>query len=177
MRFRSLLVASFIVLLTGCVHLNTDKPEFTDPEIAMVMRVANLSEVREGELAREKAAEPSVRDFATMMITEHSAANSRTESEFFKKEITSVDSPLSRQLDAESGAATERMRALAGHAFDRAYIERQVQVHQNVLNLIDTKLMPAAKKKIVKDQLTAMRKTVQDHLARAQRVTTTIPAS
>ena len=104
-------------------------------------------------------------------------ANSRTESELFKKEITSVDSPLSRQLDADSGAASERMRALAGRAFDRAYIERQIQVHQNVLNLIDTKLMPAAKKKIVKDQLTAMRKTVQDHLARAQRVTTTIPAS
>lgn len=177
MRFRSLIAVGFIALLASCIHLNNDKFTFGDPEVAMVMRVTNLGEVREGELAREKAAEPSVREFATMMITGHSAASSKIEAALFKKDITSEDSPLSRQLDAESGAATERLRALSGRAFDRAYIERQIEVHQNVLNLIDTKLMPAAKKKVVKDQLTEMRKDVQEHLARAQQVAKTIPAS
>lgn len=165
------------VVAAGCVHLNTDTARFEDPEVAMVMRVVNLNEVREGEVAREKAAEPAVRDFAAMMVTEHAATSSKIESELFKKDIASDDSPLSRQLDAESGAATERLRALAGRAFDRAYMERQIQVHQNVLNLIDTKLMPAARKKVVKDQLNLLRTSVQQHLARAQQVAKAIPAS
>lgn len=176
MRLRTSLV-SIAVLLAGCIHVNTDRPEFTDPEVAMVMRVANLAEVREGELAREKAAEPAVRDFATMMVNDHSTASSKTEAELSKREIVSEDSPLSRQLDAESGAATDRLRGLTGRAFDRAYIDRQVQVHQNLLNLIDTKLMPVTKKKVVKEQLTAMRKAVQEHLAKAQQVAKAIPAS
>ena len=167
----------FFVVFAGCVHLNTDTPRFEDPEIAMVLRVANLSEVREGELAREKAAEPSVRDFAAMMVNEHSAADSTEESAFFKANIVSDDSPLSRQLDAESGAATERLRALTGRAFDRAYTQRQIEAHQNLLHLIDAKLMPAAHHKVVKEQLKTLRKSAQQHLTRAEQVVKTIPAS
>ena len=174
MRIHFLAIVPFL-LLTGCISLNTDKQPFGDSEVAMIMRVANLSEVREGELAREKAAEPSVRDFASTMVNEHSAASSKTDQELAKADIVSADTPLSRQLDAESGAATDRLRTLAGRAFDRAYIDRQVQVHQNVLKLIDTQLVPHAKKKVVKDQLSAMRKTVEQHLARAQQIAKSLP--
>lgn len=173
MRFQLL----FIALLSSCISINNDKQPFADSEIAMLMRVANLSEVREGELAREKAADPAVRDFSLMMISEHSAANSRAESELAKADIVSADTPLSRQLDAESGAATDRMRLLAGRAFDRAYIDRQVQVHQAVLNMIDKQLVPHAKKKVVKDQLSEMRKTVEQHLMRAQQIAKNLPAA
>lgn len=168
----------FLALIAaGCVHLNTDRPEFKDPEVAMVMRIANLGEVREGELAREKAAEPAVRDFAVMMVNDHTAASSKTEEALSIREIVSEDSPLSRQLDAESGAATERLRALTGRAFDRAYMDRQVQVHRSLLDLIDTKLMPATRKKVVKEQLTAMRKAVQEHLTIAEQVAKAIPTT
>src|SRR4051812_30711101 len=140
MRLRTF-VTILAVGLAACVHINNDKPIFGDSEVAMVMRAANIGEVREGEVAREKAADTAVRDFAAMMVTEHSAANSKTESELSKAEIVSADSPLSRQLDADSGAATENLRTLTGRNFDRAYMQRQVQVHQNVLNLIDTRLL------------------------------------
>ena len=79
MRFRLALIIT--VPLAGCISINNDRPTFSDPEVAMVMRVANLSEAREGELAREKAADPAVRDFGAAMVTEHSAANSKAESE------------------------------------------------------------------------------------------------
>lgn len=171
LRFLSLV----LVLLAGCISINNDKPPFGDSEIAMIMRVANLGEVREGELAREKAADPTVREFATMMVNEHSIANSKSESELARQEVVSADSDVSRQLDAESGVATEHLRLLAGRPFDRAYMDRQIQVHQNVLNLIDTRLVPRAKKKVVKEQLAAMRKTVEEHLARAQQIGKTLP--
>lgn len=178
MRFRVFFITLVAaVLAAACVHLNTDTPVFQDEQIGMVMRVANLNEVREGTLAREKAAEPSVRDFATMMVNEHTTANSKTESELFKKEINFSDSPLSKQLDAESGAATESMRALAGHSFDRAYMDRQVKVHQNILDIIDKQLEPHAKNKVVKEQLKAMRTLVEAHLAKAKQVASSIPTT
>lgn len=175
MRSRLLTLLSF-VLLAACVHINSDKPTFGDPEIAMVMRVVNLDEVREGQIAREKAAEPSVRDFASMMVSDHNAANNQAEAAFFKIDLVSADSPLSRQLDAESGTSSENLRNITGRAFDRAYMQREIQLHQNVLNIIDTQLLPHAKKKQVKQQVNTMRTAVQGHLTKAQQVAQTIPA-
>lgn len=165
----------FIALTTACIRINNDREIFEDPQVAMVMRVANISEVREGTLARDKATEPSVRDFAAMMVAEHGTANSRTETELAKDYVSSMDSPLSRQLDAESGAATDRLRNLSGRAFDRAYMERQVQAHQNVLDLIDKRLTPSAHKKVVKEQITEMRATLQEHLTKAKQVLASLP--
>ena len=159
-----------VVLLAACVHLNTDAPQFNDPEVAMVMRAANMSEVREGQIAREKAAEPAVRDFASMMVTEHNAANNASEAAFFKIDLVSADSPLSRQLDAESGASADALRGLTGRDFDRAYMKRQVEVHQKLLNIIDTQLLPNAHKKQVKEQVNLMRTAVQTHLTKAQSI-------
>lgn len=174
MRNRIHLIA-LVALASACISINNNREIFEDEQVAMVLRTAHVAEVREGTLAREKAAEPRVRDFASMMVSEHGLANSRMESEFFKENIASTDSPVSRQLDAESGAATERLRGLSGRAFDRAYMERQVQVHQSMVSLIDTKLTGAAREKVVKEHLAAMKATLQTHLTQAQQVLASLP--
>ena len=174
MRNRSYVIV-LVALMSACIRINNDREIFEDPQVAMIMRVANLAEVREGSVAREKATDQAVRDFAAMMVNEHGTANSRTESELSKENIPSMDSPLSRELDAESGATTERLRNLSGRAFDRAYMERQVQAHQNVLNLIDTRLTKVAKEKVLKEQVTAMRATVEGHLTQAQKILASLP--
>ena len=174
MRNRFLLIA-LVALTTACIRINSDREIFEDPQVAMVMRVANISEVREGTVAREKATEPSVRNFAAMMVSEHGAANSRAEAELAKEYVSSMDSPLSRQLDAESGAATDRLRNLTGRAFDRAYMQREIEAHQNVIDLIDKRLKPVAKEKVLKQQLTAMRATIESHLAKAREILAALP--
>jgi putative membrane protein len=165
---KTLLISILAVTLAGCA--STSERPLTDPEIAMVMRVANIAEVREGALARDKATDPAVRDFAAMMVSEHSAQNSKAESEFAKVDIPSEDTELSRKIDAESGVVTERLRLLTGREFDRAYMDRQVEAHQSVLTLIDSKLIPAARKKTVREQLTELRTMVEKHLARAKQI-------
>jgi putative membrane protein len=158
-----------ITLLAGCTT-TSQKQRLTDPQIAMVMRVSNLGEVREGELAREKSGTASVRDFGARMVTEHTSQNNKAESELSRADINSEDTTLSRQIDADSGAATDRLRGMSGAAFDRAYIDRQVDIHQYVLGLIDSTLMPNARKKVLRDQLTDLRKLVDAHLARAKQI-------
>ena len=170
MKFRSFLA---ILLLAGCATTGSNK--LSDPQIAMVMRVLNLGEVREGEVARDKTASAAVREFAQMMINDHEAQNNRAEAELLRVDINSEDTSLSRQLDAGSGAATDRLRSLGGAAFDREYIAREVDAHQSALNLIDTQLMPNARRKQVKEQLTALRKLVDTHLTRAKQVQSSLP--
>ena len=160
-----------ISLVASCA--TTQQRNLTDSEIAMVMRVANLGEVREGELARTKATDTSVRDFASMMVTEHTAQNNKTESELARVDVASADSDLSRQLDAASGDATDRLRALS--AFDRAYMDRQVDAHQSLIALIDSKLTPSARKKQVREQLTALRALADKHLTRAKQIQGSLP--
>jgi len=163
-----------ITLLAGC-STTSPKQNLTDPQIAMVLRVANLGEVREGELAREKSGSASVRDFGAMMVTEHTSQNNKAESELSRANINSEDTPLSRQIDADSGAATDRLRAMSGAAFDRAYIDRQFDVHQYVLGLIDSTLTPKARKKVLRDQLADLRKLVDAHLAHAKQIQASLP--
>jgi putative membrane protein len=163
-----------VLLLAGCATA-PQQQTLRDSDIAMVMRVANLGEVREGELARTSASAASVRDFGIMMVTEHSAQSSKAESELAKANIESTDTDLSRQLDAASGAAADRLRALTGAAFDRAYIDRQVDAHQSLISLIDSRLMPSAHKKVAKDQLTELRTLADKHLARAKQIRDALP--
>jgi putative membrane protein len=162
-----------VMVLAGCA--TTQQQKLTDSDIAMIMRVANLGEVREGELARNKATDTAVRDFAAMMVTEHTAQNNKAESELARRDVASSDTDLSRQLDAESGAATERLRSLAGAAFDRAYMDRQVSAHQSLIALIDSKLMPIARKKVVREQLTELRSLADKHLTRAKQIQGSLP--
>ena len=170
MKFRMLVA---VTLVAGCA--TTMQQNLSDSDIAMIMRVANLAEVREGEVARTKATNTDVRDFATMMVTEHTAQNNKAEAELSRANVASSDTTLSRQLDAESGAAADRLRPLSGAAFDRAYIDREVDADQSFLTTIDTKLMPRAKKRVVKEQLTELRKIVDQHLVRAKQIQGSLP--
>ena|SRR5438132_7468044 len=171
MKFRFLVA---IALIAGCATA-PQQQKLTDPQIAMVMRVLNLGEVREGELARDKSGNATVRDFGLKMVNDHTAQNNKAEAELSRANIASEDTPLSRQIDAASGAATDRLRGLAGAAFDRMYIDRQVEAHQSALNLIDSQLAPHARKKVVKEQLADLRKLVDGHLASAKQIQSSLP--
>src|SRR5260221_14421036 len=119
-------MAAAALFTTGCVHLNraSDVYLFRDPEVAMVLGVANLAEVREGNFARDRATAQGVKDFASMMATEHTQAVTKTENALAKKEIPSADSDLSRKIDAEPGKSVEALRTRTGADFHRAYLDR-----------------------------------------------------
>jgi putative membrane protein len=170
MKNRVILLLAVVVPLIACSNIS-DRARLNDADIAMVIRVSNLSEVREGQLARDKATDTAVRAFAQMMVTDHTAASNTAEADLARAEIPSEDSQLSRQIDASSGTATEALRAsAAGRDFDRAYMNRQLEVHQYILSVIDQTLVPRAHAKALKKVLTDMRKTIQDHLTRAQQI-------
>jgi putative membrane protein len=141
-----------------------------DREVAMIVRVANLSEVREGNVARTRATDPAVRDFAVMMVNEHSNAETKAETDLLKADLAFTDSEVSRKLDAESGAVAESLSQLKGSQFDQAYMDRQIAVHQAVLDTIDKTLLPKARNRHLRDVIKETRTTVQTHLEKAKTI-------
>lgn len=174
MKFR-MLVALAAVVFGSCASSTIPPDKLTDPRIAMIVRIINLSEVREADLAREKASSTEVRDYATTMVSEHSADASKADAALNQADIPAEDTPRSHQLDAASGAAVQHLQTLSGAAFDRAYIDREVQAHQEYLTLIDSQLTPHARRKALKQQLTDLRNTEDKHLTQARKIQANLP--
>lgn len=92
---------------------------------------AGISEVEAGNLAQEKANSPAVKDFAAMMVKDHSAANEKM------KEIAATKS-ISLPTSASIGqmATKTKLQVLSGDTFDKSYIKSQIKAHQDTIVLL-----------------------------------------
>ena len=165
-------LAALALLTMACPHLNraSDVFLFRDPEVAMVLSVSNLVEIREGDLARDRATSKAVKDFASAMASDHALEASKTQNALAKKEIPSADSELSRQIDTDSGKAVESLRKLSGPDFDRAYMDRTIAFHRSFLDTIDKTLKPSAKNKVVITAVDETRAAAQKDLEKAEAI-------
>jgi putative membrane protein len=73
-------------------------------------------------------------------------------------------------------AAMAKLMPLMGAAFDKAYIDSQVEMHTTALQLLDTQLIPSAMNAEIKTEMTAMRATVAEHLDAAKDLQSSLSA-
>lgn len=85
----------------------------------------NLDEIKVGELAQQKGATEAVRQFGTVLEQDHSAANEQAMSAISSMGATAPSAP-NRQGQAEY----ERLAALSGVRFDRAFVKEMVKDHR-----------------------------------------------
>jgi putative membrane protein len=89
----------------------------------------DLLETRLGQIAQQKAVNPSVRQFAQQMVSDHSR---------MQGEWTSMASQngmsVNPQLDNSDKAKVDQLNRLSGAAFDQAYMNLMIQGHQEALN-------------------------------------------
>jgi putative membrane protein len=141
----------------------------SDAQIVHVLVTANTGEVELGMLAEAKASASSVKDFATMMITDHNIASAKVQSLAQQKGIVPEDNAVSQELKAEGERTASRLESLSGAEFDRAYMDAQIAGHEKVLAIVDDALT------VVHDPdlgelLTSFRETVASHLEHAEHV-------
>jgi putative membrane protein len=91
---------------------------------------AGIAEVEMGRLARERTSNRQVRQFAQMMIDDHSNANAQLEALARAQDLT-----IPTEMDSTHQSLKEQLAALDGRAFDRAYIDNQVADHETVVAL------------------------------------------
>lgn len=117
-----------------------------------------LAEVQLGDLAKDKASSPEVKQFAERMVTDHSRANDELKALAQSKNIT-----LPSTLSMKDQALKDRLSKLSGEQFDRAYMRAMVRDHTKDVNEFRRE-SKSAKDPDVKAFAAKTLPTLEDHL-------------
>lgn len=142
--------------------------ELDDARIAHVAVTANAIDVEMGELAKERARDARVRQFAERMVTDHTGVNEQAAALAQRLGVTPAANSISRSLREDAAAARRKLEGTATEGFDRAYIEHEVAYHRAVLNALDETLIPATRNAELKQLLEQARGAVAAHLGHAE---------
>jgi putative membrane protein len=142
----------------------------TDPQIAAIVVTANQVDIDAGNLAVKKSHTKDVREFAQRMITDHSGVNKAAVDLVTKLHVTPEDNATAQSLKAGGEQNLKNLKALNGAAFDKAYVDHEVAYHQQVLDAIDTVLIPSATNAELKALLVQVRPAFLAHLEHAKRI-------
>ena len=64
----------------------------------------------------------------------------------------------------------DKLKNLSGNEFDKAYIDSEIKLHQQVIDVADTKLVPSVKNEELKALLVKVRPALVSHLEHAQKI-------
>lgn len=126
------------------------------------------AEVELGNLALAKTTNTSIKDFANMMVTDHTKSNEELMAMAKNKSFMLADS-----LDGEHKAKADNLRNLSGAEFDRAYMATMVADHQKTLELMRTEASTGVDANL-KDFAIKTAPVIQSHLEHAQRLQASI---
>ena len=135
-----------------------------DADSGAVARTINDGEIQMAQLALTNASSEAVRNYAQMMITDHTNANAMLQSAGYGMR----ENPITQTLNMEVNRQMALLRGKSGMEFDRAYIGSQVLMHQTALETMRTTLLPSAQEDKLKQTLGTMRSTVEMHLEHAR---------
>lgn len=141
-----------------------------DAQIASIVVTANQVDIDAGKLAASRAASADVKSFARLMVTDHTGVNKSAMDLATKLKLTPQDNPTSQILKADGEKNLADLKTLKGTAFDKAYIDREVAYHQQVIDALDKTLIPSATNGDLKALLVKVRPAFVAHLEHARRL-------
>ena len=123
-----------------------------------------LAEVQLGKLATEKATDPALKNFAAMMVKDHSAANDELKSLAASKSISLPSGP-----GVAADAKKTELEALSASSFDKSYLANQIKAHKSTVSLLE-KEISSGKDPDAKAFAQKVLPTVQSHLNAAEKI-------
>lgn len=173
MHFQKLaLAASLAVLLSACATTPALMPGATSEEdIAAILMANDEGEVAQGQAAVSRATSDEVRQFAQMLVTDHSAGLTAAR-DFFNREGVNpaTGNAIAETLRANSETSIGNLGTYNGAAFDRAFMQLQVDAHSWAVNTVDTAFLPSARTPEMRSMLQAKRASLAAHLDRARQI-------
>jgi putative membrane protein len=145
------------------------KAPLTDANIVALLDEANKADSATGAFALTKASSKDVKAFAKMMMGEHHALRVQGLALAKKLKVTPeapADDPVKAAGSAEMAALQS---AGSGAAFDKAYIDQEITIHQAVLDLAQ-KGHDQTQTAELKALIEKAKPVIQKHLDRAQAI-------
>jgi putative membrane protein len=163
-------LAVFAAGLLAPAFAFADFREMDDAQIAQVVITAHRLAIETGLLAESKSSNADVRTFAQRKISDHEALNKRATELVDKLALPPRDSIIRQELRMDSEKDFTQLAVMQGADFDKAYIDHNVILHQQVLDTIDNRLMPRASSEELKALLYNMFAPLSEHLEHAQQI-------
>jgi putative membrane protein len=111
---------------------------WTDANVVDVLTVANQGEVDYSQLGVEKATNPSVKQFAQLMVKDHGAMLDAVKNLTSKLNVTPAANDKVNDLQKESQKdITDLNGKKVGKDFDKEFMDEQVDMHQETLDLLN----------------------------------------
>lgn len=145
MKRKTLLKSCLVTTILLIVGLTAQAQSLDDATIAHVAYTAGEIDIRYAHLALALSDNPKVREFATLMIRDHSAVNDKALALLKKLNVAPNDNATSRELSKQAAVRRDELRALSGAAFDKRYAENELSYHQFVNKTVETQFIPSAK--------------------------------
>ena len=160
------LTAGLFALMTTVSFAQPGAPN--DAQIAGIVVAANTVDIEAGKLAASKSKNKEVKEFAQLMVTDHSGVNKQASDLVKKLNVTPEESDSSKALKKDGDAMLAKLKGLEGKEFDKAYIDNEVTYHQVVLDALDKTLIPSANNAELKGLLVKVRPAFVAHLEHAK---------
>ncbi len=123
-----------------------------------------MAEVELSKLAVEKGTAASVKEYAAMMVKDHTAANKKLMALAAKKQVKLPTSPSMMQK-----ASKTKLNMMSGDSFDKSYIKTMVSDHKDTIELFQ-KEATSGEDADAKAFAAATLPTLQTHLKKIQAV-------
>jgi putative membrane protein len=192
MQFRGLAACGLVMVTAACAttaemgasagaggaSVNASATVMTDANVAAVAHAANMDEIQTSQVALRRSQNAQVREFAQMMITEHTAVDQQMMQMLQAKNMTPQPNAPAQAAMQATQATLANLNQRSGMDFDRAYMMHQVQAHRWTLTSLDQSLIPSTRDPEMKAFLsTRVRPAVAMHLESAQRINASVGGS
>ena len=147
----------------------------SDAEVADLFTTANRGEIEQARLALTNATNQRVRQFAERMIEDHTMVNERAAATLATAAPSTTTTSAASRLQANARESMAALRTYEGAAFDRAYMETQINMHEYVLRTLDQTLIPAARDRDLEALLRDTRPVITEHLRIAREILGALP--
>jgi putative membrane protein len=140
----------------------------TEGQALGMVAAVNEAEIKMSEQARSKNVEGPAREYADMMIADHTANMEKLRSLEGSAGVAIDNGGEVAAMRQKHQAMMDQLGGLEGDAYERAYIDAMVQSHTEALDMLEKRLIPAATQEAVRQHLTMTRDAVAKHLERAR---------
>jgi putative membrane protein len=159
--------------LGGLAAQEAPTKELDDATIVAIFDNANTVDIQTGKLAAKHGHSYEVRQFGAMLARDHEMVRQQGRDLANKLGVTPTPPP-GDQSAQEQAAVIRRLSDLRGAEFDRAFLEREIQFHKDVIAAIETTLLPAIKNEELKALVVKVAPAFQAHLVMAENLLTRV---
>ncbi|MGH7230810.1 MAG: DUF4142 domain-containing protein [Nitrospiraceae bacterium] len=109
----------------------------TDANILAILEATSFHTIEESKLAQQRATNPDVRLLASRLTQDHQALQEQSSNVASRLNVTPALPAGERALSIKNQDSMDALKQKSGDAFDEAYLEHRIQMHEKVLDRLD----------------------------------------